>query len=184
MKNPSRKRGVFQFVLSFRPQRGICFAPCHHSVIRAKAKGPRCLPAQAAPVARARTRGPSLCSGSPAALLSGTQLWRLSPTESQERTWRGRAHSFPGRSLLFHGDNRCDATSRSSRGASTPDRGGILIASGVMYLCLVASLMLFHRQLGTLLAPSFLVLAVVAIASGWFWSRRPDPEVSQVKREF
>jgi uncharacterized membrane protein (DUF4010 family) len=53
-----------------------------------------------------------------------------------------------------------------------------------MYLRLVASLMLFNRQLGTLLAPSFLVLAVVAIASGWFWSRRPDPEVSQVKREF
>ena len=43
--------------------------------------------------------------------------------------------------------------------------------------------MLFHQQLGTLLAPSFLVLAVVAIATGWFWSRRPDL-VSQVKREF
>ena len=52
-----------------------------------------------------------------------------------------------------------------------------------MYLRLVALLMLFNRQLGTLLAPSFLVLAVVAIATGWFWSRRPGP-VSQVKREF
>jgi uncharacterized membrane protein (DUF4010 family) len=62
--------------------------------------------------------------------------------------------------------------------------GGILIASGVMYLRLVALLMLFNRHLGTLLAPSFLVLAAVAIATGWFWSRRPDPVVSQVKREF
>ncbi len=62
--------------------------------------------------------------------------------------------------------------------------GGILIASGVMYLRLVALLMLFNRHLGILLAPSFLVLAAVAIATGWFWSRRPDAVASQVKREF
>lgn len=62
--------------------------------------------------------------------------------------------------------------------------GGILIASGVMYLRLVALLMLFNRQLGTLLAPIFLVLAAVAIVVGWFWSRRPDPDPSQIKREF
>jgi len=62
--------------------------------------------------------------------------------------------------------------------------GGILIASGVMYLRLVALLMLFNRQLGIMLAPSFLVLAVLAIAAGWFWARRPDPESSEIKREF
>jgi uncharacterized membrane protein (DUF4010 family) len=62
--------------------------------------------------------------------------------------------------------------------------GGILIASGVMYLRLVALLMLFNRSLGILLAPSFLVLAAAAIVAGWFWSRRPDPVASQVKREF
>jgi uncharacterized membrane protein (DUF4010 family) len=62
--------------------------------------------------------------------------------------------------------------------------GGILIASGVMYLRLAALLMLFNRHLGILLAPSFLVLAAVAIAAGWFWSRRPDAVASPFKREF
>jgi len=62
--------------------------------------------------------------------------------------------------------------------------GCILIASGVMYLRLVALLMLFNRQLGVMLAPSFLVFAAVAIAAGWFWSRRPDAISSDVKREF
>ena len=52
--------------------------------------------------------------------------------------------------------------------------GGILIASGVMYLRLVALLALFNRSLAATLAPAFLVLAAVAIATGWFWSRRPD----------
>ena len=61
--------------------------------------------------------------------------------------------------------------------------GGILIASGVMYLRLVALLILFNRQLGILLAPAFLALAAAAIATGWVWSRRPDPVVSQIKRE-
>ncbi|MGB8062453.1 MAG: MgtC/SapB family protein [Candidatus Sulfotelmatobacter sp.] len=62
--------------------------------------------------------------------------------------------------------------------------GGILIASGVMYLRLVALLMLFNRQLGALLASAFLALAAAAIATGWFWSRRPDPLQSEIKREF
>lgn len=62
--------------------------------------------------------------------------------------------------------------------------GGILIASGVMYLRLTALLTLFNRQLGIMLAPSFLILAAVAIVVGWFWSRRPDPVDSQIKREF
>jgi len=35
-----------------------------------------------------------------------------------------------------------------------------------------------------MLTPAFLVLAAGAIAVGWFWSRRPDPDASQFKREF
>lgn len=62
--------------------------------------------------------------------------------------------------------------------------GGILIASGVMYLRLVALLALFNRQLGATLAPTFLVLAAAAIAIGWFWSRISDADPSQFKREF
>src|SRR5947209_7021941 len=62
--------------------------------------------------------------------------------------------------------------------------GGILIACGMMYLRLVALLALFNRQLGALLAPAFLVLGLAAIGFGWFWSRRPDPDASEIKREF
>jgi uncharacterized membrane protein (DUF4010 family) len=62
--------------------------------------------------------------------------------------------------------------------------GGILVACGMMYLRLVALLTLFNKQLGALLAPAFLVLGFVAIAFGWFWSRRPDADTSQIKREF
>ncbi|HET6177833.1 MAG TPA: MgtC/SapB family protein [Candidatus Sulfotelmatobacter sp.] len=62
--------------------------------------------------------------------------------------------------------------------------GGILIASGMMYLRLVALLTLFNRPLGALLAPAFLVLAAAAILTGWLWSRRPDAVQSQIKREF
>jgi uncharacterized membrane protein (DUF4010 family) len=62
--------------------------------------------------------------------------------------------------------------------------GGILIASGVMYLRLVVLLTLFNRQLGAMLAPAFLVLAAVAIVAGWLWSRRPDADTSEFKRQY
>ncbi len=62
--------------------------------------------------------------------------------------------------------------------------GGILIASGVMYLRLVALLALFNRHLMSLLVIPFLALAGTAIAIGWIWSRRPDVRMNAVKREF
>lgn len=62
--------------------------------------------------------------------------------------------------------------------------GGILIASGVMYLRLVALLTLFNRQLMSLLALPFLVLAGLAVGAGWLWTRRPDPSAQAVQREF
>jgi uncharacterized membrane protein (DUF4010 family) len=62
--------------------------------------------------------------------------------------------------------------------------GGILIASGVTYLRLAALVALFNGELTEMLAPAFLVIAVLSIAIGWFWSRRPDPVESQIKREF
>jgi uncharacterized membrane protein (DUF4010 family) len=76
-----------------------------------------------------------------------------------------------------------------ARRAAREDRphlfaGGILIASGVTYLRLAALLALFNRQLTEMLAPSFIVIAIVAIAIGWLWSRRPDPVESQIKREY
>jgi uncharacterized membrane protein (DUF4010 family) len=62
--------------------------------------------------------------------------------------------------------------------------GGILIASGVMYLRLVALLALFNRHLMSLLAIPFLALAGLAVAMGWLWMRRADPNAEAVQREF
>jgi uncharacterized membrane protein (DUF4010 family) len=62
--------------------------------------------------------------------------------------------------------------------------GGILIASGVMYLRLISLLVLFNRQLMSFLAPPFLILAGLAVGVGWLWTRRADPTAQPVKREF
>ena len=52
--------------------------------------------------------------------------------------------------------------------------GGILMASGVMYVRLVILLALFNRQLMAALWLPFLVLACVAVGFGWLWTRRGD----------
>jgi len=62
--------------------------------------------------------------------------------------------------------------------------GGILIASGVMYLRLVVLMALFNRTLMRALLPEFLTLAGAALAVGWIWSHRPDASVARVKREY
>ena len=61
--------------------------------------------------------------------------------------------------------------------------GAILIASGVMYLRLVALVAIFNRQLAGLLALPFLVLAGLAVGIGWLWSTRPDHGDEAIKRE-
>ena len=50
--------------------------------------------------------------------------------------------------------------------------GGILIASGMMYVRLAVLLAIFNRDLMIALTPAFLVLGGLAIITGWFWSRR------------
>jgi uncharacterized membrane protein (DUF4010 family) len=62
--------------------------------------------------------------------------------------------------------------------------GVTLIASGVMYLRLAVLLALFNRGLLVALAPSFAVLAVLAIGVGWMWSRRRTPDAHEVHREY
>jgi uncharacterized membrane protein (DUF4010 family) len=52
--------------------------------------------------------------------------------------------------------------------------GGILMASGVMYLRLAILLALFNRQLMAVLDIPFIVLACLAVAFGWLWTRRAD----------
>jgi len=62
--------------------------------------------------------------------------------------------------------------------------GGILIASGVMYLRLVVLLALFNRQLMYVLVRPFLVLSGLAVGIGWLWTRRADAGAQAVRREF
>ena len=62
--------------------------------------------------------------------------------------------------------------------------GGILIASGVMYMRLAILLALFNRQLMSLLDLSFLVLAGLAVGVGWLWTRGTDATAQGVQREF
>jgi uncharacterized membrane protein (DUF4010 family) len=62
--------------------------------------------------------------------------------------------------------------------------GATLVASGVMYLRLSALLGLFNRSLLLTLGLPFCVLAGVAMVAGWLWSRLPDPNPSEIKREY
>ncbi len=66
-----------------------------------------------------------------------------------------------------------------ARRASTENRphlfaGGILIASGMMYLRLAVLVSIFSSDLMMRLAPSFMVLGGLAMGAGWLWSRRGD----------
>lgn len=62
--------------------------------------------------------------------------------------------------------------------------GGILIASGMMYLRLTVLLALFNRELLDRLALPFILLAVLAIGAGWFWSSRSDASALRTTRQF
>ncbi len=62
--------------------------------------------------------------------------------------------------------------------------GGILIASGMMYLRLIALLFLFSRHLLSVLWLPFLTLAAVAVGAGWLWSRRTDVSAQPVVHQF
>lgn len=62
--------------------------------------------------------------------------------------------------------------------------GGVLLASGVMYLRLALLLALFNRALLAVLGIPFATLAGLALLAGWLWSRIPDARAEALKREF
>jgi uncharacterized membrane protein (DUF4010 family) len=61
--------------------------------------------------------------------------------------------------------------------------GAILIASGVMYMRVIVLLTLFNRTLLHMLFRPFLLLAVSAVAVGWFWMRRGDVSKEGARQE-
>ncbi|HEV2324116.1 MAG TPA: MgtC/SapB family protein, partial [Terracidiphilus sp.] len=61
--------------------------------------------------------------------------------------------------------------------------GGILMASGVMYVRLAILLALFNRQLMLLLDVPFLVLAAAACGVGWLWTRRADEDARAIQQQ-
>jgi uncharacterized membrane protein (DUF4010 family) len=61
--------------------------------------------------------------------------------------------------------------------------GGILMASGVMYLRLAVLLALFNRELMLLLDLPFVILAAAACLAGWLWTRRADKEAGEVQQK-
>ncbi len=62
--------------------------------------------------------------------------------------------------------------------------GGILMASGVMYLRLAVLVGIFNPRLLSGIATPLLALAGVGLAVGWLWSRRPDSKSSELKKEY
>jgi uncharacterized membrane protein (DUF4010 family) len=66
---------------------------------------------------------------------------------------------------------------KKSRDAGRPHlfSGSILMASGMMYLRLIALLWLFNKELFRILGPAFAGLAAVALLGGAWWAHRPDP---------
>jgi uncharacterized membrane protein (DUF4010 family) len=61
--------------------------------------------------------------------------------------------------------------------------GGILIASGVMYLRLAGLVTMFNRSLMLNLGVPFAILAGVGVGAGWLWTRIPEAKAGEVKRE-
>jgi uncharacterized membrane protein (DUF4010 family) len=75
---------------------------------------------------------------------------------------------------------------RRARRESRPSlfAGAMVMASGMMYLRLVALLAIFNEGLLADLAGPFLLLAALALAGGFLWSRLPDAASGKVVREY
>ena len=68
------------------------------------------------------------------------------------------------------------ALARRSKSENQPHlfSGGVLIASGMMYLRLAVLLALFNQELMRRLSLPFFGLGIFAVGVGWLWSRRRD----------
>jgi len=62
--------------------------------------------------------------------------------------------------------------------------GGTLMASGMMYLRLAILVLLFNINLIRSLGAPFAALAATGILAGWIWTRLPDANTKDTKREY
>ena len=78
------------------------------------------------------------------------------------------------------------ALARRGRRESRPNlfAGAMLLASGTMYLRMLALVAIFSRALAARLTAPFLLLAATAILGGLIWVRRPAPAPGVAEREY
>ena len=62
--------------------------------------------------------------------------------------------------------------------------GGTLMASGMMYIRLAILVLLFNSSLIRSLGAPFLALAAAGLLGGWIWTRLPDANTKETKREY
>jgi len=62
--------------------------------------------------------------------------------------------------------------------------GGILMASGMMYVRLAVLVGIFNERLLAKIVAPLLVLAAIGLVAGWIWSRVPDAKSGAVTKEF
>ncbi len=74
--------------------------------------------------------------------------------------------------------------SKDVEGASHIFAGSILMASGVMYLRLFILIAIFNFALLARIATPLLTFTVIGLAGGWLWTRRPDKQPMEIKKEY
>jgi uncharacterized membrane protein (DUF4010 family) len=62
--------------------------------------------------------------------------------------------------------------------------GGILVASGITFFRVVVLVAFFNSQLARALALPFIILTIVGVGAGWWWSRRSDGEPDKIGKTF
>jgi uncharacterized membrane protein (DUF4010 family) len=73
---------------------------------------------------------------------------------------------------------------KEAEGSAHLFSGGILMASGIMYLRLATLIGIFNWHLLARLYLPLLVLAAIGAAGGWLWSSRPSDKSTELKKDY